>query len=185
MPPARTVAIRRNKAHVLGAEFVSRQNEIVEAQTNDVNISPIREAILNSVTEPSWDWAQPRSEETNTLWRQWDRLVVTEGILVRMFEEADGTKVWPQVVMPKNMRSEFLRNRTELSVRARAYWPGWCDDVRRALKTCCEYAQGTARAHRAISTNCVWRAMGDGENGCHRPFSYEHPRSCIYTNHAR
>jgi len=158
---------------------------------------------IKSVTKPSWDWAQPRSEETKILWRHWDRLVLTEGILVRMFEEADGTEVWPQIVMPNNMRLELLRNihagvggghlgrhRTELSVRARAYWPGWCEDVRRALKTCCECAQyhrgqPARSAQRAASTNCVWRAMGDGEHGCHRPFSYKHPRSCIYTNHAR
>lgn len=153
-PPARIGVVRRTETRALGAEFLSQVNETSEAQKKDVNIAPIMELIASNATKPAWDWVQPMAEETKVLWRQWDRLIIMESVLVRIFEEADGTVTWPQVIMPREMRSKFLRDlhagvggghlgrhRTELSVRARAYWPGWHSDVRRALKACIECAQ--------------------------------------------
>ena len=153
-PPARIGVIRRKEIRALGSEFTGRKEQIKEAQSRDSNISPILDLIAANAPKPSWDWAQPRAEEAKALWHQWDRLANTEGVLVRVFEEADGTTSWPQIIMPKEIRAEFLRDahtgvggghlgrhRTELAVRARAYWPGWHEDIRRALRTCNECAQ--------------------------------------------
>jgi Integrase zinc binding domain len=121
----------------------------MEAQSRDLNISFIAGLISADGQKANWDWMQPKSKEVKALWHQWDRLAMIGGLLVRMFEEADGTVSWPQIIMLKEMRAEFLRDihagvggghlgrhRTELAVRARAYWPGWHDDICRALRTC-------------------------------------------------
>ena len=126
----------------LGFEFIGRKDEIVEAQSRDLNISVIAGLISAYAPKPNWDWKQLKAEEAKALWHQTDRLAMTGGLLVRMFEEADGTVSWPQIIMPKEIRAEFLRNihagvggghlgrhRTELAVSARAYWPGWDDDI--------------------------------------------------------
>ena len=96
----------------------------------------------------------PHSEVTKVLWRQFERLIIRNGILLRVFESTDGRGQHAQLVLPRSMRKEFLREvhagiggghlgrtRMEAAVRSRAYWPGWSKDVRRALKICEECAR--------------------------------------------
>jgi hypothetical protein len=96
--------------------------------------------------QPSWDEVAPLSETTKILWRQWHRLSLKDGILSRIFQDANGRDSFRQLIAPEQLRAEFLsavhagetgehfgRHRTELAVKSGAYWPGWAGDVRRAL----------------------------------------------------
>lgn len=124
-------------------------NLLADQQRADPNISKIIELLERGKSQPSWDEVAACSEHTKNLWRQWNRLSLREGILVRCFEDVKGANHHLQLIMPQQMRSDFLsavhagvagghfgRHRTELAVKARAYWPGWIADVRRALRTC-------------------------------------------------
>jgi len=87
----------------------------------------------------------------------WPRLRIWNGILQRRFEAPDGLSVKWQVVLPKELRSDFLtaihggmtgghlaRRRTAASIQARAYWPTWNSDLIAFLKKC----EPCARYHR-------------------------------------
>jgi len=99
--------------------------------------------------KPPWERVAPYSSTTKTLWHQWCRLSLCDGILYRAFYSPDGLSVSQQLVVPFRYRVEFIRlahenmtgghlgrNRTEAQVQKRAYWPGWTEDVRRYLRTC-------------------------------------------------
>jgi hypothetical protein len=125
------------------AEFLAEQQRV------DPDISKIIDLMERDTAPPTWDEVASQSERAKSLWRQWQRLTLKEGVLVRRFEEANGRSNFWQVVIPRQLRAKFLsavhagvagghfgRHRTELAVKARAYWPGWAGDVRRALRTC-------------------------------------------------
>ena len=122
---------------------------LAERQRADPNLSKIIELLERGSAPPTWDEIAPLPEHAKILWRQWQRLSLRDGILIRRFDESNGRRCFWQLVLPKQMRTEFLsaihagvggghfgRHRTELAVKARAYWPGWAGDVRRALRTC-------------------------------------------------
>jgi hypothetical protein len=122
---------------------------LAEQQRVDPDISKIIDLMERDTAPPTWDEVASQSESAKSLWRQWQRLTLKEGVLVRRFEEANGRNNFWQVVIPRQLRAKFLsavhagvagghfgRHRTELAVKARAYWPGWAGDVRRALRTC-------------------------------------------------
>ena len=140
----------------IGAEFVGIQDEIARTQKEDQSLGPIYVAIENKLPQPTWDWVQRYSEETKALWRQWAQLYIVNNLLVRLFEQADGKEAFYQVILPRSLRQEFLvkihagiggghlgRHKTELAVRARAYWPGWHENVRQSVKQCVACAQFT------------------------------------------
>jgi transposase InsO family protein len=141
----------RREADLQGNIASPWQNDrfLAEQQRADPGLSKIIEFMERGSTPPSWDEIAPLPESAKSLWRQWQRLSLREGVLMRRFEEADGRRSFEQLIIPRQMRAEFLssvhsgvagghfgRHRTELAVKARAYWPGWTGDVRRALRTC-------------------------------------------------
>ena len=118
-------------------------------QLSDTAIGPIAQAISDGKPRPSWDEIAAFSEETKALWRQWNRLKLFQGCLVRRFEKPEGGLQCLQTVMPKARRSAFIeilhagvngghlgRRRTRRSLQLRAYWPGWTRDVERNLLKC-------------------------------------------------
>jgi transposase InsO family protein len=125
------------------------ERALAEMQRADPDLTEIIQLLEKGGEQPTWDDVAPLSEAAKILWRQWSRLQIRDGILVRRFEEASGRRGHWQAILPKVLRAEFIaavhagvagghfgRHRTELAVQARAYWPGWAGDVRRALKTC-------------------------------------------------
>jgi transposase InsO family protein len=157
-----TCAIRTNRTSKtgLGSSDCELNTNIVgdddlrDKQLADKDIAPIYRMVESAQNRPDWDVVAPLSETAKTLWRQFDRLVIRNGVLMRRFEKADGqSHVW-QIIMPRAVRSDFLtavhagvagghfgRRRTESAVQARAYWPGWADDVKYVLRTCVACAQ--------------------------------------------
>ncbi|KAL0153780.1 hypothetical protein M9458_050896, partial [Cirrhinus mrigala] len=89
------------------------------------------------------------------LFRQWDRLVETDGVLYRRVFRPDGGEEVFQVLLPAVMKHEVLTQlhqqhghqgveRTSQLVRQRCYWPGMSADIARWCQECerCQCAKG-------------------------------------------
>ena len=103
---------------------------------------------------------------------QWPRLQIRNGILCHRYESVDGLSVEWQVVLPTNLRRQFLtaihtgmsaghlaRRRTAAAIQYRAYWPTW-SDLDNYLKSCIP----CARYHRtAIPRHAALQPILVGE----------------------
>ena len=111
---------------------------IGDAQREDADIGRIYRIVSDGRSKPDCDAVASHSEVTKSFWRQFERLIKRDGILLRIFESSDRRDQHTQIVLPKSMRIDFLcevhagvggghlgRTRTEAAVRLRAYWPGW------------------------------------------------------------
>ena len=128
------------------------------AQKDDPDISYIMNLMESSTEKTKLESVSSQSEDVRVLWGFWPRLRIWNGILQRRFESLDGTSVVWQVILPKNMRKEFLtvihsgmtgghlaRKRTAASIQARAYWPNLVDRLGRLPKrvpSLCAVLQG-------------------------------------------
>jgi transposase InsO family protein len=161
-------------------------NNIIRDQKADPDIGKVVEMIRSDRPRPEWDAVASWSETSKVLWRQWGRLSVREGVLVRRYESADGLSVSYQIIMPRCQRAEFIRSihggiggghlgrkRTEVQVMRRAYWPGWVSDVRRVLRACHEcarYQRGKPRRQTLlapIGSGEPWEIMSIDITGPH------------------
>jgi len=138
---------------------------LYNAQRSDSDISYILKLMENSAEKPAWNLVACQSEDVRVLWGMWPRLQVWNGVLQRRFESMDGSSVTWQVILPKQMRREFLtiihggmtgghlaRKRTAASIQATAYWPTWSSDLDaflRECQLCVQYHRGSApkKAH--------------------------------------
>jgi hypothetical protein len=127
-----------------------------EAQEKDCDFGPILSKMSES-EQPTWDDIAHLSEDSKAIWRQWNRLVLRDGVWCRTYESPRGEIIAWQIIMPRSLRRNFLqeihagfggghlgRNRMERKIRERAYWPGWSGDVREFLRAC----PPCARYHR-------------------------------------
>jgi len=115
-----------------------------------------------------------QSEDVRILWGMWPCLRIWNDILQRRFESIDGISVIWQVVLPKNMRKEFLCTcmsvhggmtgghlackKTAASIQARAYWPTWStnlDNFLRQCLPCTQYHRGPAPKKAYLRTPVV------------------------------
>ena len=78
-------------------------------QQEDQDISFVMKLMEDNVSKPSWKDVALSSHVVKTLWTQWLRLAIKDGLLKRRFESADGKSVQWQVVMPVSLRSEFMQ----------------------------------------------------------------------------
>jgi len=124
---------------------------IVAGQREDPDIKFILEMVKVGRNKPDWDDVALQS---STLWQQWSRLVVRNGVLCRRFEQLNGRPIIWQIVIPfqlwrvifelvhEGMTGGHMgRKRTKIQLQNRAYWPGWTADVRRFIKMCAPCAQ--------------------------------------------
>jgi len=104
------------------------------AQKNDADVAFILNLMEKSTEKPPLEVVDCQSEEVRVLWGMWPRLRVWNGILQRRFVSVDGSTITWQVILPKQMRREFLtvihgkmtgghlaRRRTAASIQARAF----------------------------------------------------------------
>jgi len=107
-----------------------------QAQRTDPDIGSIIEAFESDAGQPSWETVASKSSDVKTLWKQWPRLGLHDGLLKRRFESNDGKFERWQVVWPKELRTEFLSiahgemtgghfglKNTKAAVRSRVFWP--------------------------------------------------------------
>lgn len=98
-----------------------------------------------------------------TLFQQWDRLVLKEGVLYRRISRPDGGEDVFQMVLPDVLRQEVLTQlhqqhghqgieRTGELIRQRCYWPGMSADITRWCQECdrCELAKDIRPAARGF-----------------------------------
>ena len=126
-------------------------------QRKDLDISFIIKLKENDDAKPPWEAVALASYDVKTIWAQWPRLAIKDGLLKRRFEAADGLSSYWQVIMPTSLRNEFIslahggmtgghfgRRRTTAAIQSRAYWPSWRSDMERFLRQCVP----CARYHR-------------------------------------
>jgi len=129
-------------------------DDIKTAQQEDRDIKFIIDLMEANDTRPSWNVVADQSSDVKTLFNEWERLVIVEGILLRKWTSITSATNRRQVVMPEKYRREFVKlahsgatgghlgkTKTQDQVRLRAYWPSWKSDVSLELKRCPECAQ--------------------------------------------
>lgn len=137
--------------------------ELQKDQEND----PILKIILewkSKGSKPVWEDVAAHSQTVKSYWAQWDSMVVENGLLKRVVENADGTERKTQLVIPKSRVPDVLKeihdgsggghlgvNRTVDSLRRRFYWMNCNEDVKKWCKKCvvCAGSNGPQRKRRA------------------------------------
>jgi len=140
------------------------------AQKTDKDIAIIIQLLEKSTEKPAWEEVALAPYDVKTLWAQWPRLAIQQGVLKRRFGSADGLIVRWQVVLPTLLREEFLglthggmtgghfgRRGSAAAVQASAYWPSWSSDLDsfiRRCEPCATYYRG-AVPRRAKLKQCL------------------------------
>lgn len=65
------------------------KDEIRNAQLQDVNICPLMTTLEAGSDRPSWDQVSSGQASLKTLWRQWERLKLYDGLLYCSYYDAD------------------------------------------------------------------------------------------------
>lgn len=129
-----------------------------EAQSHDPDLAPLLSIGFPSGDRPPYADVSHLSSASKSLWYQWNRMFLLDGLVYREFETADGLATHSQLYIPEGMRDAFMtlvhtgmtgghlgRRKTEGQLSRRAYWPSWTSDVRLFLKrceTCAKYHRG-------------------------------------------
>ena len=124
------------------------------AQQQDVDISPVYAAMLESGEQPDWTTFTRCSEDTKNLVAQWPMLIMQEHVLYRRWIDAKTKETkWLQCIIPYAARDHILKmahagmsgghygiKKTGLQVQRRAYWKSWRQDSARFVRRCTECA---------------------------------------------
>jgi hypothetical protein len=154
-----------------------------DAQRVDEDIGCIIRLLTESYEKPPWDDVATESRTTKTLWHQWPRLDMRDGLLKRRFESVDGLTVCWQTVWPKAMRMQQLysgmtgghldRRQTAAASQSRVYWPFWSSDLSvflRSCAVCAQYKRGKAPRQTRLQTPPVgepWERVSVDITGPH------------------
>ncbi|KAK3102361.1 hypothetical protein FSP39_010822 [Pinctada imbricata] len=133
----------RNQAILEGWDPMSLRQK----QLEDENIQPIISAFDGTGTRPPWDKVSSCSSILKTLWRQWDRLELIEGVLYRIFHEEDKTS--KQIIVPKDLQGNVIKHfhdipsaghlgaeKTQSRISRSFYWPNMTETISSYCKTC-------------------------------------------------
>ena len=158
-----TVSCRRGRVSRPEPHSVNRilQSE----QEQDPDLSPLLPG-LRTGTRPAEKDIMHCSAATKVLWRQWESLVLKEGIAYRKWLDPAGINSCLQLIVPRKRVPEILDiyhdsphsgghfgvNRTIAKLRAaRLYWVRYVQDAQNWVNACllCGSKQGGARKNRA------------------------------------
>jgi len=161
-------------------------DDLQVAQQNDKDIACILDLMKQSNDQPLWKLVALKSQNVKTLWNQWPRLQIKQGILKRRFEEIETNDERWQIVLPHIFREEFLRiahsgmtgghlgkKKMEFAVQQRAYWPSWSSDLRMYINSCepcAQYHRGVIKHQALMQTDLVgepWERLSIDITGCH------------------
>ena len=136
----------------------SAGKSIAEMQSNDPSIGEFVKLLSQYTEQPSIDTLLLSSETTKTLWSQWFRYVVKDGVVYRLWFGKNGEPSRMQLLVPHEMRDDIIKMshggmcgghmgiaKTCDQVQRRAFWPGWrMDTIRfcRRCPQCCTYHRG-------------------------------------------
>ena len=155
-------------------------------QQEDANILLVIKLMQSFENKPPWESVALSTRSVKTLWTQWSRLAIRDGLLQRRFEAADGKSTWWQVIMPFSLRFEFMksvhggttgghmgRRRTAAAIQSRAYWPCWMTDLDaflRQCEPCARYHRGAIPRHAGLQPTLVgepWERVSIDITGPH------------------
>ena len=138
------------------------------AQRADRDIGFVIRQMESSTEQPSWESVSSESSDVKTLSKLWPRLKIRDGLLKRRFESIDSKSEKWQIVLPKELRLDFLTHahggmtgghlglkKTAENVQCRAYWPTWSSDVSEFLKRysqCACYHRGALPPQAQLQT---------------------------------
>ena len=123
--------------------------ELAKEQREDSDLRPIVEALIAGNTRPQWSVISGVSPDAKTLWGQWDRLKLLDGVLWREWVPADGSERHHCLVVPRVYREDVLQqmhdtptaghrrvDETKDCNMRRFYWPGMGQDIERYCSRC-------------------------------------------------
>jgi len=129
------------------------RDEMIPAQHADSDVGVIV-SLMNKGKKPEWRKVELQSASVKSLWHEWERLGLQDGLLCRKWTPVYGSDVKWQIVLPAVYMDEFMRtvhtgmtgghlgrSKTEDQVKMRAYWPNWRLQVALELKRCTECAR--------------------------------------------
>lgn len=120
---------------------------IAEQQKLDSDIGPVF-AWLAGGSRPDWKVVQGTSPTTRALWQQFESLVTREGVIYRIFHNADGSARFYQLVLPASLKASFLELihadlaghlkfvKCASHLQQRAWWFTWRRDLRLFIACC-------------------------------------------------
>ena len=79
------------------------------AQQEDRDIKFIIDLMKANDVKPSWDVVADQSSDAKTLFNEWERLVIVEGILLRKWTSITSATNRRQVVIPEKYRQELVK----------------------------------------------------------------------------
>ena len=118
-----------------------------QAQGADPEIRPVVEWLLEAA-RPEWNNILHASHSTKNYWKQWDSLLLKDGVAYRRFVRPDGVIQYFQLLVPRCLRKELIQlthvgaaghlgvGKTRKQVQRRAYWTAWRTDVELFCKHC-------------------------------------------------
>lgn len=124
------------------------ETELRDSQLRDHEIGLIMRVIDTGGERPVWAAIAGESSAVQTLWGQWKRLAVRDGVLYRK-AEVDNEEIRWQTVVPQEMRRQVLHHchdtppaghmgvaRTTERVKQSFFWVGIKKDVRQYCREC-------------------------------------------------
>ena len=158
-------------------------------QQQDAEIGWLLRLRLSQAQPPVIQDPASQSEAAKELVAQWDQLEVRDGLVYRRWARQGDKNDVLQLLVPVAARKDFLNRthagmtgghlgikRTLDQVRRRAYWRGWCQDVRQFCQQCDE-CNGYFRG--ALPRTAPLQPMLAGEpfEKLHFDLTGPHPRS--------
>lgn len=125
--------------------------ELRDSQLRDNEIGMIMKALDAGEQRPQWSKVSSEGQALKTLWGQWKRLKIVDGVLYRRWEDDAGTLERWQVVVPREKRRDVLHythdspvaghlgvRRTIERVKQGFFWVGIKECVRKYCRECDE-----------------------------------------------
>ena len=120
--------------------------DLRRAQIDDPAIGPLLKAMEE---DQKSSFSSAESPEYRRLCQLWGQLVLSQGLLYRMFEGPNDNQSWLQLIVPRKHHQEILafihegpaggylgHEKTLGRLRERFYWPGYWNDSYNWCQAC-------------------------------------------------
>ncbi|CAG2190692.1 unnamed protein product [Mytilus edulis] len=153
-------------------------DSIRQCQLEDLDMSLIVTYLQEKKNKPDWDQVSKGTSFQKTIWRQWDRLTINNGMLYRKFycsdkDDVDNFKL--QLLVPKSHQKTVFKyfhdvpsaghlgpDKMLSRIQQLFYWPAMKSSITRYCKECdqCAARKSTEAEQGSIGSILGWRAYG-------------------------